>query len=192
MNVGNGLFWLLIASLLGSSTYFGLNAEAQRREVQRIDASLQSGAEVSLVSIIDGDTVVVKDERGASVAVRLLGIKAFDPSREKQAESRFGRNAMDALDQLLTDRMAVVQLNEPSKDKYGRTLARLKVGDRDVGLSLVKKGLVLVYTAFPFPNLADYLQEQEKARGAKKGLWADADVSRQADLLDREWRRQAR
>lgn len=192
MNVGNGLFWFLIASLLGSSAYFGLNAEVRRRDAQRIHASLQQGAEVSLVSVIDGDTVVMKDQQGASVAVRLVGIKAFDPAREKQAESRFGRNAMDALEQLLRDQMAVVELHDPPKDKYGRTLARLSVRDRDVGLSLVTEGLVLVYTAFPFPHMADYLREQEKARAARKGLWANADMSRQADLLDREWRRQAR
>jgi len=188
----NALFWLMIATLLGCSLYYGLNAEARRREVQRFEATLENGAEVSLASVVDGDTVVVRDEEGVSVAVRLLGVKSFDPSRDKQAESRFGRNAMDAIGDLLRDRTAVVELNDPPKDKYGRTLARLSVDGRDVGLGLVERGLVLVYTAFPFPQMDQYLEQQERARAAKVGLWANTDIARQADLLDREWRRQAR
>ena len=189
---GNALFWLMIATLLSCSLYYGLNAEARRREVQRFEATLETGAEVALVSVIDGDTVVVRDEDGASVAVRLLGVKSFDPTRDKQAESRFGRNAMDAIGELLRDRTAVVVLNDPPKDKYGRTLARLSVDGRDIGLSLVERGLVLVYTAFPFAQMDQYLEQQARARAAKVGLWANADIARQADLFDREWRRQSR
>lgn len=188
----NALFWLMIATLVGGSLYYGLNAEARRREVQRFEATLENGAEVALASVVDGDTVVVRDEEGASVAVRLLGVKSFDPTRDKQAESRFGRNAMDAIGELLRDRTAVVELGDPPKDKYGRTLARLSVDGRDIGLSLVEQGLVLVYTAFPFAQMDQYLEQQERARAAKIGLWANADIARQADLFDREWRRQAR
>ena len=188
----NRLFWLMIAALLGSSSYFGLHAEARRREVQRFEAALEEGANVSLVSVVDGDTVVVRDEEGGSVAVRLLGVKSFDPTRDKLAESRFGRNAMDAIAELLRDRTAVVELHDPPKDKYGRTLARLTVNGRDVGLTLVERGLVLVYTAFPFAHLSEYLHEQERARAGRVGLWTNPEIARQADLLDREWRRQAK
>ena len=83
----------------------------------------------------------------------------------------------------------MVQLHDPPKDKYGRTLARLSVDGRDVGLGLVEQGLVLVYTAFPFPLMGEYLQHQAHARAAKLGLWANPEVARQADLFDREWRR---
>ena len=189
MSGGNRLFWGVIAVLLGSSVYYGTHAEARRREVQQSEATLQDGTEVALVSVVDGDTVVVRDEEGASVAVRLLGVKSFDPTRDKQAESRFGRNAMDALGELMRDRAVLVALHDPPKDKYGRTLARLSVDGRDLGLHLVEQGLVLVYTAFPFPQMDEYLEHQARARAGKLGLWANSEVARQADLFDREWRR---
>jgi len=189
MNGTNGLFWAMIAVLLGSSLYYGTHAEARRREVQRSEATLQDGAEVALASVVDGDTVVVRDEAGASVAVRLLGVKSFDPTRDKQAESRFGKNAMDAIGELMRDRSLLVHLHDPPKDKYGRTLARLSVDGHDVGLHLVEQGLVLVYTAFPFPQMDEYLEHQARARAAKLGLWANPEIARQADLFDREWRR---
>ena len=62
MNGGNKLFWAVIAVLMGSSLYYGTHAEARRREVQRSEATLQDGAEVALVSVVDGDTVVVWHE----------------------------------------------------------------------------------------------------------------------------------
>jgi len=192
MNGANRIFWVMIAVLLGSSAYYGTHAEARRREVQQSEATLQDGAEVTLVSVVDGDTVVVRDEEAASVAVRLLGVKSFDPTRDKQAESRFGRNAMDAIGELMRDRTVVVLLHDPPKDKYGRTLARLTVDGGDVGLTLVEQGLVLVYTAFPFPQMDEYLEHQARARAAKVGLWANPEIARQADLFDREWRRQAK
>lgn len=191
MNGANRLFWAMIAVLLGSSVYYGTHAEARRREVQRSEATLQDGAEVTLVSVVDGDTLVVRDEEGASVPVRLLGVKSFDPTRDKQAESRFGRNAMDAIGELMRDRAVLVRLHDPPKDKYGRTLARLLVDGHDVGLRLVEQGLVLVYTAFPFPQLDEYLEHQARARAQKLGLWANPEIARQADLFDREWRRAA-
>ena len=188
----NGFFWLLIGILLCASLFFGLNAEARRRTMQRFEVALNDGDRVSLASVVDGDTVVVQKQDGAAVAVRLLGIKAFDPTREKEATARFGRSAMDAIHEIMGDRLAVVELGNPPKDKYGRVLARLLVEEQPVGLSLIRRGLALVYTAFPFDQMPLYLEEQEKARANREGLWGDPALARQADLLDREWRRQAR
>jgi endonuclease YncB( thermonuclease family) len=192
VNAKSALFWCLIASLFGASVYFGANAEAQRRELQRQAGKLHTGDQVTISSVVDGDTVVVQREDGSSVAVRILGIKAFDASRDKDAAARFGKAAMDALARLSDGRSLSVELNEPATDKYGRTLARLNLGDEPLGAMLVARGLALVYTAYPFDHMPDYLSLQEEARAARQGLWSDPEVAKQADLLDREWRRQAR
>ena len=192
MSAKDLLFWCLIGSLLGSSAYFGVNAEAQRRAVRHAVAKLEAGELVSVTSIIDGDTVLVQREDESVVAVRLLGIKAFDPTRDREASARFGKAAMDALSELTDGRKFTVQLNDPPKDRYGRTLARLRFDNQSLGLGLVSRGFALVYTAYPFVGMDAYLREQERARGARQGLWADPKVAEQADLLDRQWRRQSR
>jgi endonuclease YncB( thermonuclease family) len=61
------------------------------------------------------------------------------------------------------------------------------VEDQDVGLRLVKEGLVLVYTVYPFPAMSLYLEQQELARAQRKGLWANNDVSARALALARAW-----
>jgi endonuclease YncB( thermonuclease family) len=192
MDTKNTLFWLLVAALLGSAGFFGFNAEAQRRQVQRSHNALMDAEVVTLSKVIDGDTVVVQKQDGSTVAIRLLGIKGFDPQREKDPTSRFGLAAMDALERLMDEKPLRVELHETPKDKYGRTIAELHADQQNIGLALVERGLTLVYTLYPFSSMPTYLRAQEVARAEREGLWADPRVAERADLLAREWRRQAR
>jgi endonuclease YncB( thermonuclease family) len=182
---------VLIAALLGASVFYGLNAESRRRSVQQSEAALANGAIVSVVRVIDGDTLLVHDEAQKPVVVRLLGIKALPVQPERDPGARFGRAAIDELGRLTENQPVRVLLHSTNKDRHGRTLAELFVGQDDLGLQLVKRGLALAYTVYPFPSLALYTQEQEEARANRRGLWNDAQVARQADLLIAKWGREA-
>ena len=106
---------------------------------------------------------------------------------EKNLEASYGHAAVDTLERMTKDRAIRVLLNSPPKDRYGRYLAVLYVEDQDVGLRLVREGLALVYTVFPFPGMAFYLQEQELARAGRRGLWANAEMTAYASSLMHEW-----
>jgi micrococcal nuclease len=192
--VGHGtrFFWALIVLLLGASTYFGVGAESRRRAVQRNVALLETGDIVSFLRVLDGDTVVVENERHETASVRIVGIKALDATNDKDPSSRFGRAAMDELTRVMSDEPIRVMLHETGRDRHGRTLAQLFVADEDMGLRLVSQGLALVYTVYPFAATTVYLHEQEAARGERRGLWADEEAAKRAGLLATEWRRQAR
>jgi endonuclease YncB( thermonuclease family) len=90
----------------------------------------------------------------------------------------------------MVDRPVRVVLNATPKDRHGRFLATLYADDQDVGLGLVRQGLALVYTVYPFPAMQFYLQEQDLARAGRRGLWASEEVSDRALALSREWQRQ--
>ena len=182
MEAGTRFFWLLIAALLGAATFFGLNAESRRRAVQRSETTLESGAVVRLQRVVDGDTLLV-DADGQTVVVRLLGIKSFPVQPERDPVARFGKAAVDDLRRLAENQPLRVLLHNPPKDRHGRTLAELFVGQSDVGLELVKRGHALVYTVYPFPSMPLYQEEQEEARADRRGLWADEHAVRQADLM---------
>jgi micrococcal nuclease len=186
---GTRLFWALVVALLGASVYFGVNAEARRRSVQRSDATVSTGDIVRLSRVIDGDTVLVTSQDGANVAVRLLGIKAFAVTGDRDPTVHFGRAAVAELSAMLEDKPLRVLLNDPPRDKHGRTLASLYVDDRDVALTLVSRGMVLVYSVYPFPSMSLYLQAQATARAERKGLWGEPVVAARADLLTQQWRR---
>lgn len=184
-------FWLVISVLAGSSVFYGVGAELQRRNAQQAEGKLDNGDVVSLVKAIDGDTILVKKQGQENTTVRILGIKAFEAKIERDATAVFGQAAIDEMGKILTDKTIRVLLHSPPKDKFGRSIATLFVDDRDLGLALIGEGLVLVYSVYPFPSLPLYLREQEAARAARKGLWANADVAARADALIRDWRKQA-
>lgn len=191
MDRGTLAFWGLIASLLSASAYFGISAEVRRAEIHASELSLQTGDIVYFVSATDGDTIVVSTAGGAQASIRLIGIKAFDPQRDKDSIAVHGQNAVDTLKRLLEEKPLRVMLHATPRDKYGRTLATILADEHDAGLELISQGLAMVYTVYPFPAMQLYLREQAMARASRRGLWANPDASARADALAAEWRKQA-
>ena len=184
------VFWGLIVALLAASLFFGLNAESRRRAVQRSQASVETGEIVQLGRVVDGDSVVVKNAAGENVSIRLLGVKAFSADG-KDDTAAFGNLAVQKLQDLLEDKPIRVLLHSTPKDRHGRMIAELFVDDNNVGVEMIRAGVALAYTVYPFASLTIYLEEQEAARASKKGLWRNESVASRADLLAREWGRRA-
>jgi micrococcal nuclease len=185
------LFWGCITALLGASLFYGLSAESVRRSLLKSEGKIDNGSIVTLVRVIDGDSVTVVQEGQQPAAVRILGIKAFDAGFEKDVVAPYGQAAVDTLNRLMANQPVRVLLHTPPKDRYGRYLAALYIDDQDLGLRLIKEGLAMVYTVYPFPAMSFYLQEQELARAARRGLWANAEVTARALALIREWQGRA-
>lgn len=185
------IFWSLIALLLGASTFYGVNAWRFTAANQQKDAVLASGDVVQLVDVLDGDTLVVSKEGQGNTTVRLLGIKTFESKHGKDATALHGRAAQEAVKRAVGENPLRVLLNDPPRDRHGRTLANLYNGGEDIGLALVAQGHALVYTVYPFANMPAYLRSQNSARKKKLGLWGDPEVVERAEGLIREWARQA-
>jgi len=183
-------FWSIIVVLVGMSVFYGVNAEQQRRTVQSASGKIESGDLVRLIKVVDGDSLVAAREGQTPVTIRLVGIKSFDAKVEKDIVSPFAQAAMESIQRGMADRSARVLLNATPKDRHGRYLATLYVDDEDLALRLVRQGLALVYTVYPFPAMQSYLQEQEQARAGRRGLWSNAAVTERAVALIREWRNQ--
>jgi len=148
---------------------------------------VSSGETVFLTQVVDGDSLLVEDHEGESISVRLLGIKAFPSKIDKDPASRFGRAAVAALERMLAGKPARVELHDPPMDSQGRVLAHLFVDGQDIGLGLIDEGLVLVYTAYPFKAIDGYLDRQNRARAASRGLWGDPEVVTRARHLEKQW-----
>lgn len=191
MDRGARVFWTIVIVLGSASTFFGVRAEAVRRSVQRANAEVRTGDLVTFSQIIDGDTVLLVNGAGDPVTVRILGLKSFDTTSTKDPGAAWGRRAIEVLRKSLEARPIRVMLATPPKDKHGRTLATLFVDDEDIALPLIRDGLVLVYTQFPFPSMHEYLHEQEKAKNDHRGLWGDPLATERALLLQKEWRKGA-
>ena len=126
-----------------------------------------------VVSVIDGDTYVVKMTNGALEHVRVVGIdtpETVDPNRPVGC---FGPEASAEAKELLTGKdVTLVKKPDEDRDKYHRLLRYVMLGKQDVGAFLISEGYARSYTWFPHPRIDQYnaLQAQAKAEG--KGLWS--------------------
>ena len=184
-------FWTLVLVLLGASAFYGSQAWRFQAAQQQRDVALASGDVVALATVLDGDTLVVEKEGAGRATVRLLGIKSFESKHAKDDVAQHGRAAEEALRRLAIDQPLRVLLNNPPKDRSGRTLATLYRDVDDLALQLVAAGQVLVYTVYPFPGMQSYLQAQNAARQQRLGLWADPAAVERAEGLIREWSKAA-
>lgn len=118
-----------------------------------------------VVSVHDGDTVRALDPEKVEHRVRLAGIDA------PEIGQAFGRVARDRLRELALRQRVVMHLHD--RDRYGRDLATLEAGGRDLGRQLVTEGLAWHFTRYSDdPALA---AAEAEARAAGRGLWADAN-----------------
>lgn len=120
-----------------------------------------------VVAIIDGDTVEVMHD-GRAERIRLNGI---DAPEHRQA---FGRRAQDFLGEMIFKQNLRVVMR--SKDRYGRTVADLFLGTKNVNQEMVRAGMAWWFRRYA-PRDMVLRDLEERAREAALGLWADPDAT---------------
>ena len=84
--------------------------------------------------IVDGDTIWVNREK-----IRLQGFNAPEMNGSCDRERRMAVQARDELRRALDRKPFTIERN--GTDRYGRTLATIRVGGEDVGRHLIGRGL---------------------------------------------------
>ena len=139
--------------------------------------------EVVVTRVVDGDTVYVRRPLGsAEETVRLLGIDA------PEHDAYWGPQAAAQLKQLTEKRPLTVRLDTTeTRDKYGRLLAYLHLGDAEiVNLALVRDGHVYAHRSFTHALRRQFEQAEDDARGKGCGLWVDV-TEEQMPAWRRNW-----
>ncbi len=118
-------------------------------------------------SVTDGDTVRL----ASGQRVRIPGMNAFE-LKDSGWRRSLANQAKRQAETLIKD--TVVLSPWPArKDRYGRLLANIWLGDQYLSESIVGAGLALVVTVPPDDLIADCLKMHEQdARTQKQGLWA--------------------
>lgn len=123
-----------------------------------------------VVGITDGDTITVLDPTNNKHKIRLAGI---DSPEKSQA---FGYRAKESLSDLVFKQMVTVETTK--RDRYGRSVGKVLVGELDANLEQIKRGMAWHYKAYAREQSPQdrqrYAEAEEIARGARVGLWRDA------------------
>ena len=129
--------------------------------------SLSSAASADLSGtalIVDGDTIAISGNK-----IRLSGIdtpEKHQTCRKAGVTWRCGYEATETLRNWTYTKE--VRCVGDIKDRYGRLIANCFVDGYNVNARLVYEGLALAYRKYS----KQYVPEEDKARAAKRGMWA--------------------
>ena len=128
----------------------------------------------TVVRVVDGDTIHVRI--GARVErVRYIGVNTPELHHPRRGEEPGGREAAGVNRDLASNRRVRLELDVRTRDRYGRLLAYVWVGDLMVNAELVRLGYAQVMTVPPnVRHQALFLKLQRDAREAGRGLWRRA------------------
>jgi micrococcal nuclease len=136
-----------------------------------VPAAAAPALEGPVVRVVDGDTIHVR--LGDRVEkVRYIGVNTPEVHHPRKGEEPGGREAA-ALNRALVDgRRVRLELDAQVRDRHGRLLAYVWVGETMINAELVRRGYAQVMTVPPnVRHQALFLGLQREARAAERGLW---------------------
>ena len=122
--------------------------------------------EAIVVSITDGDTILVRLQDGTEASVRLIGIDAPEPGQPGSAE------ASAELASLLASGTVRLERDQSDRDPSDRLLRYVYVGGLFVNEWMVKAGVATAVADPPDTAHATLLDRaQSDAQSARRGIW---------------------
>lgn len=127
--------------------------------------------------LVDGDTMEVV-MGGKSYTVRYIGIDTPETIAPNTPVQWMGKEASAENKSLVEGKTVYLEKDVSETDKYGRLLRYVYVGNLFVNAELVRKGYAKVSTYPPDVKYQSlFLQMQQEARAANRGLWGAAPTS---------------
>ena len=137
------------------------------------DATEASFIGVTLVRVVDGDTIWVRMPDGSQEKVRYIGIDAPEIDHPDAPGEYLGDESSAHNARLLESGPLRLQLDVEERDPYGRILAYVWADDVFVNERLVLDGYARAHSYPPNLGRQPQLREaQRKARAAEVGIWA--------------------
>ncbi|MGH7324506.1 MAG: thermonuclease family protein [Candidatus Rokuibacteriota bacterium] len=128
----------------------------------------------TVVRVVDGDTIHVRID-GRVEKVRYIGINTPEVHHPTKGEQPGGREAAAVNRNLVSGKRLRLELDVQARDRYGRLLAYVWIGDVMINAELVRRGYAQAMTIPPnvrYQHL--FLKLQRDAREAGRGLWRGA------------------
>ena len=142
----------------------------QNPTIHRITGRIPRTIVTKCGRIVDGDTIVLAN----GDRLRYIGIDTPETKHPQKPVEFFGREASAFNHGLVADKTITVEFDISQRDRYGRLLGYVYVGDIFVNAELIAQGYARTLTYPPdvrYAELFSYLQTA--AREARRGLWAD-------------------
>ncbi|WP_422371954.1 thermonuclease family protein [Hoeflea sp.] len=143
---------LLIVAL--SAAFSGASADA----TERIWRTVPGPVAARVIRVIDGDTLLVDAHpwpgQAVRVSVRLRGIDTPERRSQCASERKAADKARGELERLVAGHETVSLINVAGGKYYGRILADLKAGSRDIASAMLQSGLAQPYQGGKRPRVS--------------------------------------
>jgi micrococcal nuclease len=124
-----------------------------------------------VIRIVDGDTIHVQLADRIE-KVRYIGVNTPEVHHPTRGEEPGGREASAVNRELVAGKWVRLELDVRARDRYGRMLAYVWLGDVMVNAELVRLGYAQVMTVPPnVRHQGLFIKLQREAREAGRGLW---------------------
>ena len=125
----------------------------------------------AVVRVVDGDTIQVRLSDRVET-VRYIGVNTPEIHHPRRGEEPGGREASAVNRQLVAGKHVRLEMDVQARDRYGRLLAYVWIGDVMINAELVRLGYAQVMTIPPnVRHQALFVKLQRDAREARRGLW---------------------
>lgn len=122
-----------------------------------------------VVRVVDGDTIELADGQ----RVRYLGIDTPESVDPRKGVACFGREAAERNRDLVEGQAVRLQRDVSDRDRYGRLLRYVYLGDELVNEQLVRDGYARTHAYPPDVRYQSRFEAAERdARAAGRGLWS--------------------
>ncbi|ADI73363.1 nuclease (SNase domain protein) [Methanohalobium evestigatum Z-7303] len=154
--------------------------DADNNNVESNDTNL-----VTVIKVVDGDTIDIRYSNGTTERVRLLGVDTPETHAENKPEEfegidndsylhEWGVKANNYTSNILEDKEVRLEYDDISDRRgyYGRLLAYVYLkNDTMYNRMLIKDGYARVYDEAEIEYMDEFLELEKEARENKKGLW---------------------
>ena len=124
-----------------------------------------------VLRVVDGDTILVRLD-GRRERLRYIGVDTPESVTPDRPVECYGRAAAEENRRLVGGRTVTLTADEEPRDRFGRLLAYVRVGDLFVNGELVRRGFATALEVPPNLRHAARLRSLEReARRAGRGLW---------------------
>ena len=161
------MFIFLVAAAYGWARFWKADPRKTRRPPVAAPVDVSDGVKVSLVNVVDGDTVKVRYQ-GRIESVRLLRINT--PEREQRGYGEATR----ALKTVVDRGYLILQFenDREERDRHGRLLAYVTADGMNANIEMVRQGWSRFWTKYGPGKFARAFELAEaEARANRAGLW---------------------
>ncbi|WP_163833267.1 thermonuclease family protein [Spartinivicinus ruber] len=138
--------------------------------------SLTLALDGKVISISDGDTLTLLTTSREQVKIRLAEIDTPEKAQP------YGQKAKQALSNMVFQKNVKAEIQ--TKDKYGRSIAHIYLGETWINAELVKQGAAWVYDHYS--DSKELKQYESEAKAEKRGIWT---LPTAQQVPPWEWRR---